>query len=116
MFKLYIKKYMQARGYEGKMSELIRMGFTKPFAHRLLDEEQPVIRINHLYMLCTNLKCTPNDLLNFVPGIKNRLEKDHPNWKLQKKEDMNNPIEYIKRLKPEDLEDAARYLKDKAGL
>jgi DNA-binding Xre family transcriptional regulator len=78
MLKFNLKPIFAARGIERPYSLLLKAGFTKNVAHKLLNDEFATMRLRQLDKVCTILNCTPNDLIFWTPNNNETISKNHP--------------------------------------
>ena len=67
-----------ARGIERPYSMLIKAGFSKNLAHKLLNDKLNTMRLSELNKICAMLHCTPNDIVIWSPDDDEVLSKTHP--------------------------------------
>jgi len=115
MLKLYVKEFLKSRGYEPTPSLLMNAGIGRSAANRIMQDRTQSISLEDLQIFCLCFNCTPNDLFNFVPETEHQVVPEHPILKLQKKEDTFSPAEYVKLLRPEQIAEVNRYLRNVAG-
>ena len=85
MLKYNIKSLLQARGITNPLAHLTKAGITYQMAHMLVANKVAAIKPAVLEKLCTHLKCTPNDLMEWMPE-ENTSSKNHPLEPLMKKQ------------------------------
>lgn len=114
MIELYIKEYLIIKGYAPKPSTLIKMGIGQDMAYKLMKNKVKNLSLNTLTLLCANLDCTPNDVLNFKPsGL--AIPNHSALFRIAKQLHTISPIDYVKALKPEDIAMAVDFLKNIAN-
>ncbi len=72
------QRVLKARGIERPFSYLKQAGFSDRFATRIKGNK--VLRLNsrELEKICLLLRCTPNDLMEWVPDNNAQVDADHP--------------------------------------
>lgn len=63
MLKIDLTPLFNARGIRRPFTFLRRLGLSSTVAHRLTHQEGKSIRLDHIYKICDELQCTPNDIL-----------------------------------------------------
>ena len=82
MLHLHLKPIFSARGIEKPFSFLTKNGFNNNSAHRLLNSETRVIKLDHIERLCDILFCEPTDLFQWIPDSKKAYLPNNPLNKL----------------------------------
>lgn len=67
MLSIDVRPVMAARGVRKVYAHLVKAGMPVTAARKLSDNTYRVVPLEHLETLCLLLKCTPNDLLVWVP-------------------------------------------------
>lgn len=111
MLKLEIKELLVTKGYKPGIRLLMRIGIAHRAAGRILRGETKSISHKHMELLCIFLNCTPNDLYNFVPDSERQVAPGHMLMSIRKRKAVYDPAEYIKLLRPEQIEAANELLK-----
>ncbi len=68
MLTLDLKPIMQAKGMKKMYTTLVQAGVPVPSARKLADGSVKMLSLAHLERICLLLKCTPNDVLSWVPA------------------------------------------------
>lgn len=113
MLKYNIKSLLAARGITNPLAHLTKAGITYQMAHLLVANKVAAIKPAMLEKLCTHLKCTPNDLVEWLPDEKANTQ-NHPLEPLIKKQmptQLQNIMEDIPINKLKDFEDKLLELK-----
>ncbi len=113
MLKYNIKSLLQARGITNQLAYLTKAGITYQMAHMLVANKVAAIKPAIMEKLCTHLKCTPNDLMEWIPD-ENTNTQNHQLASLMKKQiptQLHNIIEDIPINKLKDFEDKLLELK-----
>lgn len=70
---------MDSKGIQNPQKYLINMGFSPGVAFRFLHGKMEQPKLSQIEKLCERLKCTPNDLLEYVPSTgTDVLPEGHP--------------------------------------
>ena len=77
MIKYNLERIIMLRGYNKPVAFLQRCGYGYHKSHRMLTGKTQ-ITFRELFELCTLLRCTPNDLMEWVPNPKHPLDDEHP--------------------------------------
>lgn len=78
MLSYNLKQVMVARGIDRPHRFLVKAGFSRHTASRLLDQRCQKIFAEHVDLLCAALVCTPNDLFVWVPDKGVIYPDDYP--------------------------------------
>lgn len=104
MLKYNIERILKLKAIEKQVGYLTRMGFNKNTASSLINGKKKTISLPQIEKLCLSLKCTPNDLFEWIPDNGSQEKNDNPLFSL--KRDMPKDISKIaQRMKLEDLEE-----------
>nr|WP_321450219.1 helix-turn-helix transcriptional regulator [uncultured Carboxylicivirga sp.] len=71
-------RIFKARGIANPFSYLRNAGFSDTLASRIKNNKVLRLNMNHLEKLCILLKCTPNDLMAWVPDSNTTIDDNHP--------------------------------------
>lgn len=78
MMQYNFERIFRARGIDKPFSFLVRSGFSDNFASRVRNNKIKMVSPAQLEKLCVALRCTPNDLFDWVPEKHIQAGKDHP--------------------------------------
>ncbi len=93
MLKLDIGKHCRSRNQPNSAAYLQKNEFSHWVAHQLANYEKQSINFNDLERLCILFKCTPNDLLEWVPGNQaDETNTEHPLAILKKEKSIADDI------------------------
>jgi DNA-binding Xre family transcriptional regulator len=106
MLSLYINEFMLKKGYKSGPWALRKVGMNSTSAYALTRKDLRTIKLDHLEFICQIFDCTPNDLLDYKPGQPDLLQSGHSLLKLQKDSSEYTPMELVKQMRPEELEQA----------
>lgn len=95
MVRSRIKELMKARGVKAPLAALMKAGISQGVAQKMLNGSKKWISIAHVEKLCILLRCTPNDLYEWVPD--NQAE-DYP----------ENPLQVIRQKPAFNLEEVVK--------
>jgi DNA-binding Xre family transcriptional regulator len=108
MLYLNLKSVLEARQIEKPHSFLVRIGINPHTAHKILNNDTHVMRLDNLTLICKALYCQPNDLLLFKEDPNHPIEKNHPLSKLIPTIEDNN---WQKKLKTMPLDKLKQFSK-----
>jgi len=78
MIKYNFERIFKARGIARPFSFLQKNGFSDNFASRIKNNKVARLNPQHLERLCLLLKCTPNDLMEWIPDDISVIDDAHP--------------------------------------
>lgn len=84
MFKFTFDRFFKAKGIDKPFTFLVRAGFSENFATRVNQNRVQRIGLKELEKLCLALRCTPNDLIDWIPDQTINTDKEHPIHALRK--------------------------------
>lgn len=106
MIKYNLKRIIMLRGHNKPLDFLQRSGYGYHKSHRMLTGKTQ-ITFRELFELCTLLRCTPNDLLEWVPDPKHQLDDDHPLQALRRNAASEASLQALLKSVPADKVDQA---------
>lgn len=77
---------------------MIRNGFVRSTASKLLNGQARYVKDEHLEKLCLLLHCTPNDLFVWKPEANSLTAEGHPLQALKRGEAPKNITEIVKEI------------------
>jgi DNA-binding Xre family transcriptional regulator len=83
-------RIFRARGIDKPSSYMINNGFSESFATKIIKNGYRKIDLNTIERICLLFKCTPNDLLNWVPDSRTHDPSSHPLATLIRKDNVIN--------------------------
>ncbi len=89
---------MKARGIEKHLAFLLKSGFSRTTATRLLNGELTEPKLEHIEKLCITLICEPNDLFVWKQNKDQIIDENHPIFKLKSSELDTDLIEKIRSI------------------
>ncbi|CAN5155068.1 hypothetical protein BH11BAC6_BH11BAC6_02840 [soil metagenome] len=78
MLTFNLSRIFKARSIDKPSQYLIRLGFSRNMATSFKQGNARLLNLNHVELLCDNLKCTPNDMLEWVPSKEQENISNHP--------------------------------------
>lgn len=78
MLKFNFTRVFKARGIERPYTYLVKAGYSASFANRVSNNKVRQLNVVDVEKLCVMLRCTPNDLLEWVPGQNYTAGEEHP--------------------------------------
>lgn len=114
MLTLQLGPVFAARGIDHPIRFLIKAGFTRSIAAKLLRGTGPNIRFADIEKLCILLYCTPNDILGWSPGHSSLIPAGHPITVLQKQPGDYSWKESIKTIPLAEIHKLAGELRQKS--
>ena len=85
MLKFNFTRIFKAKGITKPYTFLVKAGYSASFSTRLTNNKVRMLNLTDVEKLCVMLKCTPNDLLEWVPDQNhNSGGEGHPLSSLQR--------------------------------
>ena len=78
MLTFNFSRIFKARGIDKPFSYLVKVGYSDNFATRIVNNRIKRLDLGDLEKLCELLQCTPNDLLEWIPESKDKINDNHP--------------------------------------
>jgi DNA-binding Xre family transcriptional regulator len=78
MLYFNLKPIFAARQIDKPYSFLVKIGIAPHTAHKILNNDTHVMRLDNLELICKALYCEPNDLLAYRPDKVTPLPENHP--------------------------------------
>ena len=110
MLYLNLKPVLEARQIVKPYSFLVKIGIAPHTAHKILNNDSHVMRLDNLNLICKALYCQPNDLLMFKQDPNAPIEKSHPLIKLIPAIEDNNWQQQLKTLPLDKLKQISQLL------
>ena len=110
MLTLNIQQICAQRHINQPFTYLRSLGFTNSTAHQLLNQKNSGIKLQHLELLCSALRCTPNDLIIYSPDKGKKLPDNHPLLELQARVTPDNLTNAIQNLSLEKLKELNQFV------
>ena len=115
MLKYNFNRMFKARGVEKPHSYLRKAGFSPAFASKIKNNKIKRLELNELERLCLLLRCTPNDLMEWVPEPNANVSDTHPMKELKKPEHEVDFVKTLNEVPIGKLEELERILKEHLG-
>jgi DNA-binding Xre family transcriptional regulator len=112
MLKLNLKQIAKERQIENLYRWLVKIGLTPKIAARWGRGEPKRLDLFYLEMVCTSLKCKPNDILEWVPDEEQKdYPESHPLSDLKKKPEVTDVKFVLRTLPKEQLDELLAEIK-----
>lgn len=111
MLVFQLKPLLHARGIDSPLKFLVKAGLTYHTANYILRDKHKEIKYKYLEKICKALCCTPNDLFVYVPTENESIAENHPLQSLKPKELPTNIKNLLHKVKLEDLDKIAEFLR-----
>lgn len=109
-------KIFALRNIPKPYASMVKWGLTYNIAWRIYQGQVTRIDLAHLEIICLNLNCTPNDIIEWHPANDTPQRPDHPLQALQPKKDDKTLTQILSDFPPDkvqELEKAIQELKNK---
>jgi DNA-binding Xre family transcriptional regulator len=84
MLKFNFTRVFKAKGIDKPYTYLVKAGYSASFATRVVNNKVRQLNLENVEKLCAMLQCTPNDLMEWIPGKNFSTEQSHPLSSLQR--------------------------------
>ena len=109
MLRYNIERMILMRGHTDPKSYLKRMGYTRYVISHLLAKPRH-LDITYIERFCHELRCTPNELMEWIPSESEPIEDNHPLTKLRRN-GLSTPVySALLNVPAEKLDEAVAYL------
>lgn len=71
-------RIFKARGIETPFTYLRKAGFSDHLASKIVNNRIKYIQLGSIERFCLLMKCTPNDIMEWIPDDNADYESDHP--------------------------------------
>jgi DNA-binding Xre family transcriptional regulator len=105
-----IKAILKQRGYKPTPFFLTNIGIPKHTAKALLYKQVQNLSLKNIETLCIFFRCTPNELLAYIPDPNHELQATQPILQLQADEEVN-PLGLLKSLSNAEIIEVDQYIK-----
>lgn len=112
MIRLNITRILKIKGITEANQFFIQRGHSSSYTYHLLRNNLNSLSMKKLEMLCTDLNCTPNDLLTYIPEAKKPLLPGHALHSLTKTETIVAVNKMLHNLPLEKIEELYKTLKN----
>lgn len=107
MIRFNLLALCKARGIDNPNSFLVKAGFARETASRILNGHSVAFRFDHIERLCEALYCEPNDLLEWRPKRDVEYAEDFPLKKLLREDFGYEWLDVVKKMPLEELKELA---------
>jgi hypothetical protein len=111
MIKLQVERMIRMRGYTDPLQYLLKQGFSYKVCYAMLKGSVTLVKFHQLERLCRLLRCTPNDLLEWIPKEETPEELSLPLAKLLRRGSYGPLVGAIQGIPPEKIDKALELLK-----
>lgn len=115
MIKYDFDRILKARGIERPFTYLRNAGFNDHMATRIKNNRVIRLDLKHLERACLLLRCTPNDLMVWIPEKGAQIDKEHPMNVIRKSEHEINLVQTLNSVPIGKLEAINKLIKDEIG-
>lgn len=102
MIKLRIKQLMEIKGEKHPFKALTGLGISDKVATKYLNNLKKQIGLRHMELMCLFFKCSPSDLVEWVPDKPGDNDPTQPLQKLKPKKRLNTN-ELLKKMTPDEI-------------
>lgn len=85
MLRYNLREIFKLRNITKPHRFLMNAGISRMVAYKFLYNDVYVLKLDHIEKLCISLRCTPNDILQYIPNKPLNPESPQPIEKLIKK-------------------------------
>jgi DNA-binding Xre family transcriptional regulator len=110
MLYLNLKPVLEARQIQKPYSFLVKIGIAPHTAHKILNNNTHVMRLDNLNLICKALYCQPNDLLLFKQDTNSLVDATHPLTKLIPSVEDSNWHQQLKTMPLDKLKQMSKLL------
>ena len=114
MLKFNFNRIFKARGIDRPFTHLVDLGFQRSAASRMNTGKIKSMSLKELERLCEMFECTPNDLLEWVPGKYMEDITKHPLKSLIRAESPVNIKAMLDTLPVAHLDEIEKFIQEKA--
>lgn len=117
MLSFNFAKIFTARGIDKPNQWLIEQGFSPNYAVKIAKSRFVRLDLPNLERLCVALNCTPNELLEWTPGAKEKISASHPLYPLRKRDEQKvvKLTQMINSIPLDDLEEVQQAVENIKG-
>ncbi len=115
MLNYNFTRIFEARGIARPYNFLVKAGYSANFATRVANNKLRKLNLDEVERFCVLLKCTPNDLLEWVPGADDGNDEKHPLLALKRDKPAVNISQMLKSVSLEKLADIEILIKKEIG-
>ncbi len=115
MLKYNFTRIFEARGIARPNSYLVKEGCSANYANRIANNKIRKLNLDEVERFCELLQCTPNDLLEWVPGPDSTNIEKHPLFPLRREKPAINIGQILKSVPLDKLADIENLIKSEMG-
>ena len=115
MLKFNLTPLFKARSIARPSQFLLQMGFSPNTATNFKLGRANMLNLTHVEKLCELLKCTPNDLLEWIPSKEQEQASDHPLTPLRHRNKAEEIVQLINGLNYDKLTEIEGIIKGLSG-
>jgi DNA-binding Xre family transcriptional regulator len=78
MLSFNFSRIFKSRGIDKPFSYLVKAGYSDNFATRIVNNRIQRLNLTDVEKLCELFRCTPNDLLEWIPENEDKTNDKHP--------------------------------------
>lgn len=116
MLYLNLSRILKLRGIQKPFSYFMSLGYSRNTASKMAQNNVISVTPEKLERYCIELKCTPNDLFEYMPSVKNPLPENHPLLTLQREEKIVEINALLQDLSLEKIRELSDYLQENKPL
>ncbi len=105
-------RLFKARGIDKPFTHLVKAGYSDNFATRIVNSRIEKLNLKDVERLCEMLSCTPNDLLEWIPGNDQKSTDSHPLVSLRRTETVLNLTQILSSVPLDKLSDIERLIRN----
>ena len=112
MLKWNFTRMCKMRGIEKPYSFFIKLGISHTIASHMATNKTDKILLRHLETVCLALNCTPDDILEWVPGSKKQDNANTALYALKPDTKKDDAADLLRALPASKLEELAKLLRE----
>lgn len=105
-------RIFKARGIYKPFSFLKNAGYSESFSSKIKNNKVNRLELRYLESLCLLLKCTPNDVLVWIPDSGTTVDETHPMHDLKKSANEVDMVKTINSIPIGKLEQIEKLIKE----
>lgn len=112
MLQFNIPRIVKIKGISKPFSHFMNLGYSRATASKMSQNALLSITPEKLERLCIEFNCTPNDLFEYRPSLKNPLPENHPLMALKREEKTTEIYSLLHELPLEKIRELANLVKE----
>lgn len=112
MLSYNFKRIFKARGIDKAFAYLKNAGFPDNLASNIKNNRVKRMNLATIEHLCILLRCTPNDLMEWVPDDQGSVDADHPLYKIKRSDKIVDISKTLNNVPLDKLESIEQLIKD----